>query len=252
MTTRFYGLIGFPLEHSFSASYFSSKFKKEGIKAKYINFPLKEISEFPELIRSNQGLGGLNVTVPYKEAIIPFLDSLSMTARTIRAVNTIHFCRSEHRGALIGHNTDVIGFRRSLEEHIRDQHNKALVLGTGGSSKAIRYVLEEMGIPCRFVSRKKGENRLSYQELNKGIMKEYRLIINTTPLGMYPDVDSYPDIPYDMLTPEHLLFDLVYNPEQTRFLAKGDEKWASTVNGYDMPKYQAEASWEIWNRGKEK
>ena len=245
---KLFGLIGFPLGHSFSASYFGEKFSNEGIEAVYKNFVLKDIDEFQELVKNEPDLMGLNVTVPYKEKVIPFLDGLSQTALTIQAVNTICFCRRDNRLALAGHNTDVIGFERSLKEHMKPNHTSALVLGTGGSSKAIIFVLNELGIAFKKVSRSRGEDRISYSELTSGHLKEHSLIINTSPSGMYPDVESYPDIPYNELTPDHLLFDLVYNPEKTIFLSRGEKMGAAIVNGHDMLHYQAEASWEIWNR----
>lgn len=245
---RTFGLIGYPLGHSFSVAYFTRKFREEGIGAIYRNFPLEDISEFEQLIRGAPELAGLNVTVPYKEKVVPYLDALGVTARSIRAVNTICICRREERMALIGHNTDIAGFRQSLEEHLGPQHDAALVLGTGGSSRAVRYVLNELGIPFKPVSRSRGEGVLGYDELDGHTVLNHRLIINTTPLGMHPHVDSLPGIPYDAVTPGHLLFDLVYNPEKTRFLAMGEKQGAAIVNGYDMLVYQAEASWKIWNR----
>lgn len=245
---KLYGLIGFPLEHSFSAHFFKKKFLKEGIDAAYKNFPLKDIEEFGELVKNEDSLMGLNVTVPYKEKIIPYLDALTQTARFIQAVNTICFCRRDNKLALAGHNTDVIGFERSLKEHLKDHHTSALVLGTGGSSKAVVYVLGQFGIEFIRVSRSKGEERISYSDLTPRHLRDHLLIINTTPRGMHPDVDTYPDIPYRALTRDHLLFDLVYNPEKTVFLSRGEKMGATIVNGYDMLVYQAEASWEIWNR----
>jgi shikimate dehydrogenase len=191
---------------------------------------------------------GLNVTVPYKQKVIPYLDALNKTAREIQAVNTICTCRREGRVALVGHNTDVIGFRRSLEDHLKAHHTSALVLGSGGSSKAVVYVLKELGIGYVQVSRSAGEGQLSYSELDADQVEQTRLIINTTPLGMYPEVDTFPDLPYKAITDKHLLFDLVYNPEETRFLSLGKEQGAAIVNGYDMLVYQAEGSWEIWNK----
>ena len=252
MRLALYGLIGYPLGHSFSVPFFTRKFKEENIHSEYRNFPLKEISEFEELVKAEPQLAGLNVTVPYKQKIIPYLDALSKTARIIQAVNTICFCRQEGRLALIGHNTDVMGFDRSLNEHIKKQHTSALVLGTGGSSKAVTFVLEQMGIQFQMVSRASGEGRISYEELEEGLVEENRLIINTTPLGMYPDVEAFPTIPYGAITADHLLIDLIYNPKKTRFLAMGEERGAAIVNGYNMLVYQAEGSWDRWNRkGKE-
>jgi shikimate dehydrogenase len=243
-----FGLIGYPLGHSFSVAYFTEKFSKEGIDAEYRNFPLEEVSAFRELVRKEPGLAGLNVTVPYKQQIIPYLDALDRTARTVRAVNTIVFCRKDNRLSLLGYNTDVAGFERSLKEHLKSRHKRALVLGTGGSSKAIAHVLEGLGIEYRKVSRARREGVLSYEELDRETVAKSLLIINTTPLGMFPRADTCPAIMYEALTPDHLLFDLVYNPGRTLFLSKGEKQGASVVNGYDMLVYQAEASWEIWNR----
>lgn len=243
-----FGLIGFPLGHSFSVPYFTKKFEEEGINAVYKNYPLENISDFTNLREAEPDLRGLNVTVPYKQKIIPYLDALSETVRTIQAVNTICFCRTPGLPALVGHNTDVIGFERSLKEHLKKQHTSALVLGTGGSSNAVTFVLERLGIAYRMVSRSKGKDKISYEDLGEGMVEKSTLIINTTPLGMHPDVDTFPDIPYKAISADHLLFDLVYNPAKTRFLALGEEQGATIVNGYDMLVYQAEGSWEIWNR----
>lgn len=243
---RLYGLIGKPLGHSFSLPYFTEKFVRESIDAEYRNFPLDEISDFETLVSMETQLAGLNVTVPYKQKVIPYLDSLSETAESIGAVNTISFIRGEGGLKLRGDNTDVAGFRRSLEEHLQEQHRSALVLGTGGSSKAVCFVLERLGIEYTLVSRSEGEGRIPYEEVKEVKVAETLLIINTTPLGMHPKVAGFPDIPYANLTPGHLLFDLVYNPERTRFLALGEKEGAKIVNGYDMLVYQAEASWKIW------
>ncbi len=243
-----FGLIGYPLGHSFSVPYFTKKFGEEGIRSEYRNFPLENIEEFEELVRREPALAGLNVTVPYKQEIIPYLDALDRTARSIQAVNTIVFCRKEGRISLLGYNTDVIGFERSLKDHLKPGHQKALVLGTGGSSKAVVFVLNRLGITCRMVSRNKGEGVLTYEQLDGKIMVEHPLVINTTPLGMFPEVETCPAIPYDSVTRDHLLFDLVYNPEKTRFLSRGEEQGATIVNGYGMLVHQAEASWEIWNK----
>lgn len=244
---KVYGLIGYPLGHSFSASYFTEKFVREGIRAEYRNFPLEDISAFEALIKEVPDLAGLNVTVPFKQRVIPYLNALSESAEKVGAVNTISFLRSRGAVTLRGDNTDVIGFRRSLEEHLDSRQNSALVLGTGGSSKAVCKVLEEMGMAYTRVSRSKGEDRISYADVDAEKMARFPVIINTTPLGMYPEADHCPDIPYEHLTPGHLLFDLVYNPALTRFLEKGKNQGAKYVNGYDMLVYQAEASWEIWN-----
>jgi len=244
---RQFGLIGNPLGHSFSASYFGKKFKEEGIDAQYSNFPLERLSDFEPLLKRDPGLSGLNVTVPYKQQIIPFLDSLSPTAAAVGAVNTISITRREDRLELKGDNTDVVGFRRSLEEHLESHHNSALVLGTGGASKAVVHVLEELGIGITMVSRTPGEKRITYEELDREVVGNTTLIVNTSPLGMYPNIETCPHIPYRALTSRHLLFDLVYNPERTEFLSRGEKQGARIVNGLDMLIFQAEASWEIWN-----
>lgn len=243
-----YGLIGFPLGHSFSVPYFRKKFEKKGIDAVYENFPIEDLSRFSSLIEHESDLEGLNVTVPFKEQVIPYLDVLSKTARQIRAVNTIRICRKDGRVALVGHNTDLIGFRNSIKEHLQDHHRSALVLGTGGSSKAVMFVLEELGIKFQVVSRNQGEGLITYGDLNADLITDAPLIINTTPLGMHPQTDTFPDIPYTAITSNHLLFDLVYNPSETRFLALGKEQGATVVNGYDMLVFQAEGSWKIWNK----
>lgn len=227
--------------------YFKDKFAREGILGEYRNFPLEDISGFHALVKKEEKLAGLNVTVPYKQQVIACLDILSETAESIGAVNTVSFLRSEGGLKLKGDNTDVSGFRRSLEEHLEKQHTSALVLGTGGSSKAVCFVLKQLGIPYSLVSRSAGEGRISYEELDEERVAHSPLIINTTPLGMHPKIHSFPEIPYGILTPDHLLFDLVYNPALTRFLELGEEHGAKIVNGYDMLVYQAEASWKIWN-----
>lgn len=247
-------MIGYPLGHSFSVAYFSEKFAKEGIDASYRNFPLNRIAEFEMLIKQEPDLYGLNVTVPYKQAVIPYLDALSQTARAVRAVNTICFCRkSEHR-AMTGHNTDVIGFEKSLQQHLKKHHTSALILGTGGSASAVAFVLANLGIEYKKVSRKAGakaaDDRLTYGELDGDIVNSTPLIINCTPLGMHPDTDACPNLPYEAITRKHLLFDLIYNPEKTLFLSRGKAQGAAIANGHDMLVYQAEAAWEIWNRKK--
>lgn len=244
---RRFGLIGFPLGHSFSASFFKEKFKAEGIDAEYRNYPLKQIADFPDLLKQETELEGLNVTVPYKQGIISYLDTLSRTAEAIHAVNTISFKKSASGVELAGDNTDIIGFRRSLEKHLESWHKSALVLGTGGSSRAVTYVLEQLGIGYTMLSRTSGEKRITYSELDAKQVAESTLIINTTPLGMLPKVFTYPDLPYQAITRRHLLFDLVYNPAKTEFLSRGEAQGALTVNGHDMLIYQAEASWDIWN-----
>ena len=250
MTLKHYGLIGYPLGHSFSVAYFSEKFAREAIDASYRNFPLERISEFDLLVKKEPDLFGLNVTVPYKQAVIPYLDALSQTARAVQAVNTICFCRKGEHRALTGHNTDVIGFEKSLRKHLKKHHTSALVLGTGGSSSAVTYVLENLGIEYHKVSRKGGPDRMSYEELDPDRVNRATLIINCTPVGMHPDAGTCPDLPYGALSKKHLLFDLIYNPDKTLFLKRGEAQGAAIANGYDMLVYQAEAAWEIWNRKK--
>jgi len=244
---RLFGLIGYPLGHSFSASYFNEKFEKEGIDAEYRNFPLEKMLDFEALLEQEPGLNGLNVTVPYKQEIIPYLDSLSSTAEAIQAVNTISFRKSGGNLKLEGDNTDVIGFRTSLEEQLRPQHSSALVLGTGGSSKAVLYTLNQLGIKYTQVSRTPGPEQITYEELDSRMVADNKLIINTTPLGMHPNILTCPDLPYDAFSPDHLLFDLVYNPAKTEFLSRGEQQGAAGINGYAMLLLQAQASWNIWN-----
>jgi shikimate dehydrogenase len=237
-------LIGYPLAHSFSKKYFSEKFQRENIlNCVYENFPLSRIEEFPQLIQSNPNLVGLNVTIPYKEQVIPFLDELDEAVEEIGAVNTIKVSSRK----LKGHNTDVFGFIHSIKNLIQPFHSSALILGTGGSSKAVAFGLKKMGIEFDFVSRNPDEKELRYEDLDDSVLHHYKIIINTTPIGMFPEVDVCPPIPYEYLTPSHLLFDLIYNPEETLFLKKGKEKQAATKNGLEMLQLQAEKSWEIWN-----
>ena len=239
-----YGLIGYPLSHSFSKGYFAEKFAKENIvDCKYDVFPLEKIEDFVELCNDKKNLIGLNVTIPYKEKIIPFLDELDETAANIGAVNTIKFSN----GKKIGYNSDAYGFEMSLKPLLKQHHTKALILGTGGASKAVEYVLKKLGIAFQYVSRTKNDKAISYEELNESIIQHSKLIINTTPIGMYPNIDTAPDIPYNVITDKHLLYDLIYNPEETLFLKKGKEKGAQTKNGLEMLYLQAERSWEIWN-----
>jgi len=249
-----YGLIGYPLAHSFSAKFFSDKFKRENINAEYLNFEIEDILEIRRVILFNQNLKGLNVTIPYKEKVIPFLHKLSPEAQNIGAVNTIKVNRTSgdmYFYELIGHNTDYIGFKNSLLPLLKSEtHNKALILGTGGASKAVIQALNDINIGFLNVSRSRLNNEqknvIEYSELTKEIISSHTIIINTTPLGTFPNVNSSPDIPYSMLTAKHLLYDLVYNPEETLFLSKGKEQGASIKNGKEMLKLQALASWNIW------
>lgn len=241
-----YGLIGKVLVHSFSKKFFTEKFEREGIDAQYDLFELPTIEEFKKLVEEKE-LYGLNVTIPYKELVIPFLDELDPTAEGIGAVNTIKFIRDSKGCRLKGYNTDIIGFRDSIKPLLRDAHEKALVLGTGGASKAVCYALEQMGLEYKYVSRTARPDAFTYAELNEEIMSEYLVVVNTSPLGMFPNVDSAPDIPYEYLSEDHLLYDLVYNPENTKFCQLGKAQGAVTKSGLDMLHGQAVAAWKIWN-----
>ena len=239
-----YGLIGYPLSHSFSPGYFKEKFQKENISnCEYLPFPLKSIADFTKLLNKTHNLCGLNVTIPYKETIIPYLDFLDKTAESIGAVNTIQF----KNGKLIGHNTDVSGFKNSYLPFHKEEVKKALILGTGGASKAVIYALNELGVTCQYVSRSNKKEHLLYDQLDKSIFDEHLLIVNTTPLGMYPKTEDFPTIPFEFLSDKHILYDLVYNPQTTTFMKKGISKGAVVKNGLEMLHLQAEASWKVWN-----
>jgi len=240
-----FGLIGQHLQHSFSPAYFANKFKQEGIwDAVYELFPLAQIEDFKSLLQKENNLAGLNVTIPYKQAILPFLDDLSPQALQIGAVNTIQFVE----GKLIGHNTDVYGFQTSLEKVLASTPfgSRALVLGTGGASKAVVHALQEMNISYQYVSRKATDNALSYEMLSSQSIQEHLIIINTTPLGMFPNINTCPPLSYTDIGSKHILFDLVYNPKQTLFMQKGTEQGAKTSNGLEMLHLQAEKAWSIW------
>ena len=243
-----YGLLGYPLRHSFSAGFFNEKFRSEGIDATYLNFEIPSLAGLPEIIENYPELKGLNVTIPYKEQVIPFLGELAPDARSIGAVNVIRIDREKETIKLTGYNTDCIGFTASLSPLLQACHQKALILGTGGASKAVFHSLEKLGIKSTFVSRTKHPGILTYAELTPGLLDEYKLIINCTPVGMFPQVNACPDIPYDRITSNHLLYDLLYNPEVTLFLKKGAEQGAVTKNGLEMLHLQALAAWEIWNK----
>ncbi|MDD6908057.1 MAG: shikimate dehydrogenase [Bacteroidaceae bacterium] len=245
-----YGLIGYPLGHSFSRNFFNEKFASENIQAEYVNFEIPSIEQFPEIIRANPNLAGLNVTIPYKEAVIPYLNRLDTDAAAIGAVNVIRINRiSPKETELVGCNSDVIGFSRSIEPLLEPHHKKALILGTGGASKAVNFGLKKLGLETLFVSRSRhDEHTLTYQELTPELMDEYKVIVNTTPVGMYPNADEYPDIPYECLTHKHLLYDLLYNPDTTLFMKKGSEQGAVVKNGIEMLLLQAFEAWDIWNR----
>lgn len=240
---RLYGLIGYPLSHSFSKKYFTEKFEREGLKdCQYELFPLSSIEALPKLLKEHPELCGLNVTIPYKEQVLSYLHSENELVQAIRACN----CIDIRNGKLKGYNTDVLGFERSLLEQWQPHHKKALILGTGGVSKAVQYIVQKMGLAYRYVSRKPGVHNFSYEQLTPAIMQEYTLIVNTTPLGMYPNITEAPPIPYEALTPKHYLFDMVYNPEKTLFLKMGKDRGAVIKNGYDMLEIQADESWKIW------
>ena len=238
-----YGIIGHPLSHSFSPAYFNEKFTREHINAQYKAFELPYIHDLPEILKNHPTLRGLNVTIPHKQAIIDQLDALSSEAAEVGAVN----CIDIRDGILKGYNTDVIGFERSLAPVLQPHHRHALIFGTGGAALAVKFVLRKLGIPFKEVSRKRTTATLSYSDIDEAILKEHTLLINTTPLGMYPHTDEAPDIPYSAISEKHLLYDLIYNPPETRFLLKGKEQGAAIKNGLDMLKLQADASWEIWS-----
>ena len=244
-----YGLIGYPLHHSFSQGYFNEKFRSENIDAEYINFEIPTIKEFPGIIKNNPDLKGLNVTIPYKEQVIPYLDDLSDNAKAIGAVNVIRFVRNKSgkKLKLIGYNSDVIGFQESLEPLLEEHHQSALILGTGGASKAIRRGLDNLGLSSQFVSRERTANVIHYEDITPEIMEKHTVIVNCTPVGMFPNINECPDIPYEWLTPKHFLYDLLYNPDETLFLKKGKEHGAKVKNGLEMLLLQAFASWEFWH-----
>ena len=243
-----FALVGRNISYSFSRRYFAEKFAHEQITdSEYVNFDIPTIEELPALIRTTPTLVGMNVTIPYKEAILPLLDEQSEELMTIKACNTIKVLPT---GKLKGYNTDYIGFHDSLVLYLKPHHNKALILGTGGASKAVIFTLEQLGIPYILVSRKASDQAISYASLGEEIIRSHLLIINTTPLGTSPDTQAFPPIPYEFVTDKHLLYDLIYNPEKTVFLAKGEAQGATILNGYPMLALQAEASWEIWNSEK--
>jgi len=243
-----YGLLGYPLTHSFSKRYFTEKFEREEINSTYENFEIDTIEKFPEVVQNNPEVVGINVTIPYKEQVIPYLDELNDSAREIRAVNTIKVQRKGNEVYLMGYNTDTYGFENALKPLLKPHHRKALILGTGGASKALKYVLNQLNID--FVSASIEElkdKEIRYADIDEKMMEERLLIINATPLGTYPKVNSYPDIPYQFISDKHLMFDLVYNPEVSQFLAKGKARGAGIKNGYEMLLGQAIKSYEIWN-----
>ena len=242
-----YGLIGYPLGHSFSIGYFNERFENENIDAKYINFEIPSIDDLPEVLASNPQLKGLNVTIPYKEKVIPFLDSVSPEARAIGAVNVIRVTHKGNKVILRGFNSDVIGFTKSIEPMLEKCHKKALILGTGGASKAVNYGLKSLGLETVFVSRYERPNTIQYKTITPEIVKEYNVIVNCTPLGMYPKTEEYPDLPYEALDSHTILYDLIYNPDETLFMKRGAQYGANVKNGLEMLLLQAFASWEVWH-----
>jgi shikimate dehydrogenase len=239
-----FGLVGKNISYSFSKGYFAQKFKDSKLDGNsYENFDLAQINDFRQLISQNKNLKGLNVTIPYKEVIIPYLDELNTKAKKIGAVNTIKFTKN----GLKGYNTDIYGFKKSISPFLQKHHKKALILGTGGASKAVAFVFDELGIEFKYVSRNPEKNQLGYKDLNKTILSVHTVLVNCTPRGTFPNMKDKPDIPYQFITDRHLLFDLIYNPEKTAFLQEGETQGASICNGLIMLKLQAEKAWEIWN-----
>lgn len=241
-----FGLLGRNINYSFSKGYFTEKFNNENFKGySYENFDIQEITSFPEIIKKNPDLKGLNITIPYKELIIQYLDKLSKKATVIGAVNTIKITK---KGKLKGYNTDYYGFKKALEPLLQSHHKKALILGTGGASKGVAFALDELGIIYTFVSREAKENAIDYNRINATTFDNYQIIINSTPVGTSPNIESFPLIPYEYFTEKHIAFDLIYNPAETQFLKKAKEQGAQTKNGLEMLIFQAEKAWEIWNK----
>ncbi|MBQ8464181.1 MAG: shikimate dehydrogenase [Prevotella sp.] len=246
-----YGLIGYPLGHSFSISYFNQKFADEGINAKYMNFEIPNIENLIEVLDSNPELKGLNVTIPYKEKVMEFLDLISPEARAIGAVNVIRVTHEGNNIKLKGFNSDVIGFTQSIEPMLEKHHQKALILGTGGASKAVNYGLKSLGLETVYVSRYRRPETICYEDITPEVVQEYNVIVNCTPVGMFPKTEECPLLPYEALNENNILYDLIYNPDETLFMKRGAEQGASVKNGLEMLLLQAFASWEFWN-GKEK
>ncbi|MBR6998592.1 MAG: shikimate dehydrogenase [Prevotella sp.] len=245
-----YGLIGYPLGHSFSIGYHNQRFADEGINAKYINFEIASIEQLMEVIGQNPELKGLNVTIPYKEKVMEYLDYISPEARAIGAVNVIRVIHEGSKIVMRGYNSDVIGFTQSIEPMLEKHHKKALVLGTGGASKAVAYGLKSLGIEPVFVSRYERPGTIQYESITPEVVQEYNVIVNCTPLGMFPKIDTCPALPYDALDEHNILYDLIYNPDETLFMKRGAARGAAVKNGLEMLLLQAFASWEFWN-GKE-
>ena len=240
---RNFGLIGYPLSHSFSQGFFREKFTSENIlDADYTNYPIPSIHDFSTLW-NDQNLQGLNITIPYKKEVIPFLQHPSSVVKTIQACN----CIRRYNNELYGYNTDVIGFQKSLAPFLKLHHTAALILGTGGAAAAVEWVMQNLNIQYQFVSRKVGINTITYNQLNAAVVESHTLIINTSPVGMYPNVNEAPVIPYEAISSQHHLFDLIYNPSETLFLSKGKAQGATIQNGLEMLHIQADESWKIWN-----
>lgn len=243
---KIYGLVGKEISYSFSKKYFAEKFKILHFdNCDYVNFDISSVEDFHKVIAKTKGLKGLNVTIPYKEEIIPYLDSLSKNAKKIGSVNTIAFTKEKE---LIGYNTDYYGFKKSIKPLLKSHHTKALILGTGGASKGVAFALKKLKIEYDFVSRNPDEFQLSYEELSADIFEEYTIIINTTPVGTFPNLQDCPNLDYSLFTKKHIAFDLVYNPEETKFLKLAKEQDATIKNGYEMLVFQAEKAWKIWNK----
>lgn len=243
-----YGLIGYPLVHSFSCSFFNEKFESEGINAEYINFEIDSIEKLHQVIENHPNLRGLNVTIPYKQQVIPYLDEIDEAAREIGAVNVIKITRdAQGKAHLKGYNSDVVGFADSIKPLLKSHHTSALVLGSGGASQAVRYALKQLGVESQVVSRRKTAQTVTYEELTKQMMKSHTVIVNTTPLGMYPHCETFPEINYNHLTSNHLCYDLIYNPDETMFMKKSAEHGAVVKNGLEMLLLQAFVSYQMWN-----
>jgi shikimate dehydrogenase len=247
-----YGLVGKQLKHSFSIGFFNEKFKTENIDAEYVNFEIPHIGSFMEIIEENPNLCGLNVTIPYKEQVIQYLDDVDKDTKAIGAVNVIKIIRQRGKEVkLVGYNSDIIGFTQSIESLLQLHHKQALILGTGGAAKAVFHGLKNLGVAPRYVARNlnldKDIDAFSYADVRSKVIREYTVIVNCTPVGMYPNVDECPDIPYDKLTNKHLLYDLLYNPNHTLFMKKGEARGAVTKNGLEMLLLQAFAAWDIWH-----
>lgn len=241
-----FGLIGKDISYSFSKKYFSEKFAQDLYEdCSYENFDIPNIEDFPSILKNNSNLKGLNVTIPYKESIIPYLDTVSDKAFQIGAVNVIRFTK---KGNLKGYNSDWFGFKKSLEPLLQVHHKKALILGTGGAAKAIAFALDQLGITYSFVSREANPNTIDYSLINATTFDNHQIIINCTPVGTSPNTKEFPPIPYNYFSKQHIAFDLIYNPEETQFLKKAKKQGAVTKNGYEMLVYQAEKAWKIWNK----